>query len=150
MLKFTLHHVLGNNNPVFRLCHEQNSSNCYVDYNTFVNNKSVYDQIKPISVATSGSSSIYKIHLNPNQFILDTHATKYKRAILSVVLAEETETRFIYGIEYSDDSVIKTLREGTPVKDRVNIGSRRIYRVAPLSKDVLAIHIHLVEISGKV
>lgn len=36
------------------------------------------------------------------------------------------------------------------MKDRINIGSRRLYRVAPLSKDVVTVHIHLVDISGTV
>lgn len=56
----------------------------------------------------------------------------------------------MYGLEYSDDSVVKTLREGTPLKDRINLGSRRLYRVAPLSKDIVTVHIHLVDISGAV
>lgn len=45
---------------------------------------------------------------------------------------------------------MKTLREGTPLKDRITIGSKRLYKVAPLSKDVVTVHIHLVEISGNV
>ena len=74
---------------------------------------------------------------------------EFLKYIISIILAEQND-RFLYGIEYSDDSVIKTLREGTPLKDRVYTGSHMIYKVAPLSKDVIAVHIHLVEIVGKV
>lgn len=145
-----MHNIIGTNLPIFRLCHEKNESSCYVDYNTYITNKSAYDQIKPATVVSSGTTVIYKISLEPNNFVLESHSSKYKRAILSVLIAQENEDKFVYGLEYSDDSVVKTLREGTPLKDRINLGSRRLYRVAPLSKDIVTVHIHLVDISGAV
>ena len=121
-----------------------------MDYNTYTLNKSAYDLVKPSTVVASGSTAIYKISLDANSFVLESHSSKFKRAILSVIIAQENQDKFVYGLEYSDDSVVKTLREGTPLNDRINIGSRRLYRVAPLSKDVVTVHIHLVDISGTV
>lgn len=42
--------------------------------------------------------------------MLESHSSKFKRAIVSVVLAQESQDKFVYGLEYSDDSVVKTLR----------------------------------------
>lgn len=110
ILKFTLHNIVGQNLPIFRLCHEKNESNCFVDYNTYIANKSAYDQIKPTSIVSSGNTVIYKINLDANNFVLDSNSKKFKRAILSVVMAQESTDKFVYGLEYADDSVIKTLR----------------------------------------
>lgn len=113
-------------------------------------NKSAYDGIKPASVASAGNNGIYSIVMEPSQFVLDTHSKRFKKCTISVIIAQETEDRYLYGIEYQDESVVKTLREGTPIKDRLTIGSRKLYKIAALSKDVIAVHIHLVDISGTV
>ena len=119
-----------------------------MDYNTFKANRTAYNEIKPSHLAFSGSTAIYRVVLEPSMFVLATHSSKYKKCTLSIVLAQETASKYLYGIEYQDESVIKTIREGTPLKDRLTIGSRKIYKIPPLSKDIVAVHVYLVDISG--
>ena len=40
------------------------------------------------------------------------------------------------------------LRDNHPIKDRLVMGEKRVYRAVPIEEDVKYVAIHLVEISG--
>lgn len=52
-----------------------------------------------------------------------------------------------FTIRYIDERV-RTLRENNPVKDRLLMGEKKVYKVSAIPSDVNYVSVRLVEISG--
>jgi hypothetical protein len=53
-----------------------------------------------------------------------------------------------YSITYIDHSKVTVLRENHPVKDRIEMGQTKYYKLAAFSEGVLVARVHLNEIAG--
>jgi hypothetical protein len=67
---------------------------------------------------------------------------------LGVYVANPYNGTSKYSITYIDHSKVTVLRENHPIKDRIEMGQTKYYKLAAFSEGVLVARVHLNEIAG--
>ena len=144
---FKLWQYTGSVEVKFSVCKGEFNT-CATDYKKFTENKTIYEKLHPTNVANTGSTSLFKLDLNPADFS-DTQVDKYKSLTLAVYVSNPYGGQAKYSMTYVDNSKVTVLRENHPLKDRVEKGAVKYYRIAAFGEGVLATRVHLNEISGQ-
>jgi hypothetical protein len=145
-VKFNLWQYTGAVEVKFSVC-KGDLNTCSTNFTTFDANKTLYEKLHPTHIAGTGSTSIYKLDLNASDFS-DTQTDKYKSVTLSVYVVNPYNGTAKYSITYIDHSKVTVLRENHPIKDRIEMGQTKYYKLAAFSEGVLVARVHLNEIAG--
>jgi|JI6StandDraft_1071083.scaffolds.fasta_scaffold50608_2 hypothetical protein len=146
-VSFNLWQYTGSVEVKFSVCKGEFNT-CATDYNKFTENKTIYEKLHPTHVATTGSTSIFKLDLNPADFS-ETQTDKYKSMTLGIYVSNPYGGQAKYSISYVDHSRLTVLRENHPIKERIEKGAVKYYRIAAFGEGVLAARVHLNEIAGQ-
>lgn len=146
-MKFSVHNLLATAKPYFSFCYKDNVSDCYTNFSSFSVSPTRYDTIIPTEITETGTSTIYRLQVDSKMFNQSTAYDNYKKVTVLVLFTSEGETVKQFTIRYIDERV-KILRDNHPLKDRLVMGEKRVYRSAPIEDDVIYVAIRLLEISG--
>lgn len=72
----------------------------------------------------------------------------YKSATLAVYVANKVKGVSKYSITYEDNSKVLVLRENHPIKERLEMGQYKFYKIPAFGAGVKNARVHLNEISG--
>ena len=146
-MKFSIHNLLGNAKPYFSFCYKDNVSDCYTNFSTFGVSPTRYDTIIPSDITETGTSTIYRLQVASKMFNQSTAYDNYKKVTVLVLFTSESEGIKQFTVRYIDERV-KILRDNHPIKDRLVMGEKRVYKSANFEEDVIYVAVRLLEISG--
>lgn len=145
-VSFSLWQYTGTVEVKFSVC-KGDFNTCATDYKKYAENKTLYEKLHPTHTATTGSTTLYKLDLNPADFS-PTSTDRYKSMTLAIYVANPYQGLAKYSISYADNSKVTVLRENHPIKDRIEQSAVKYYRIAAFGEGVLVARVHLNEISG--
>lgn len=146
-MKFSIHNLLGTAKPYFSFCYKDNVSDCYTNFSTFGVSPTRYDTIIPSDITETGTSTIYRLQVASKMFNQSTAYDNYKKVTVLVLFTSESEGIKQFTVRYIDERV-KILRDNHPIKDRLVMGEKRVYKSANFEEDVIYVAVRLLEISG--
>lgn len=107
-VRFKLIQYTGEVELRFSVCKGETST-CATDFKSYSQNKTLYEKMHPSHQIGTGSTSIYRVDLDPADFS-NTSTDKYKSVSLAVYVANKVNGVSKYLIHYEDNSKVQVLR----------------------------------------